>query len=142
MPAPKASTPCSGINLGGLPIWIILWLVYNQHRLERVEALETEQLAADDARTTAFFDEAGQAVADGPEAVGPSLQVRDEHRQLAGSPAYLLTMGFVMLNKALGAYRIAAEVEAGGYFQDIGKMVPCPAARLPAAALARWRSSR
>lgn len=28
----------------GLPIWIILFLVYNQHRLERIEALDAERL--------------------------------------------------------------------------------------------------
>lgn len=45
---------------GGLPIWVILWVIYNQHRLERVEALEAEELARADARTAAIFDEAGQ----------------------------------------------------------------------------------
>jgi membrane protease subunit HflK len=42
---------------GGLPIWIVLILIYNQHRLERVEALEAEQLAKTDARAAALFDE-------------------------------------------------------------------------------------
>ena len=45
---------------GGLPIWIILLIVFHQHRLERLEALEAEQLARADARTAAIFDEAGQ----------------------------------------------------------------------------------
>jgi len=30
---------------GGLPIWVILFLIYNQHRLERIEALDAERLA-------------------------------------------------------------------------------------------------
>ncbi|MEX0654808.1 MAG: SPFH domain-containing protein [Phycisphaeraceae bacterium] len=45
---------------GGLPIWVILLVVYHQHRLERVEALEAEQLSKADARTAALFEEAGQ----------------------------------------------------------------------------------
>ena len=45
--------------LGGLPIWIFLWLLYNQHRIERIESLEAEQLARSDAGTAALFDEHG-----------------------------------------------------------------------------------
>lgn len=45
---------------GGLPIWVMLWVLYHQHRLERAEALEAEQLARADARTAAIFDEAGE----------------------------------------------------------------------------------
>ncbi len=44
---------------GGMPIWIILLLIYNQHRLERIEALETEQLARTDTEAAAIFDEHG-----------------------------------------------------------------------------------
>jgi regulator of protease activity HflC (stomatin/prohibitin superfamily) len=45
---------------GGLPIWLILWVLFNQHRLERAEALEAEQLGRTDAQAAAIFDEAGQ----------------------------------------------------------------------------------
>lgn len=38
---------------GGLPIWLILIILYHQHRIERVETLETEQLT----RADALFDE-------------------------------------------------------------------------------------
>lgn len=48
---------------GGLPIWVALWMLYNQHRLEREESLEAEQLAREDARTAALFDEAGHNLA-------------------------------------------------------------------------------
>ncbi|MEO1235686.1 MAG: SPFH domain-containing protein [Planctomycetota bacterium] len=48
---------------GGLPIWVALWMLYQQHRLERREALEAEQLAREDARTAALFDEAGHNLA-------------------------------------------------------------------------------
>ena len=36
---------------------------YNQHRLERVESLESQQLASDDARAADLFNEAGQGLA-------------------------------------------------------------------------------
>ncbi|MCX5662813.1 MAG: SPFH domain-containing protein [Planctomycetota bacterium] len=45
--------------LAGLPIWIVLALLFNQHRLERIEALEAEQLSRADAGTAAIFDEHG-----------------------------------------------------------------------------------
>ena len=45
---------------GGLGIWGILVLIYHQHRVERVEALETQQLTQTDARAAALFDEHGQ----------------------------------------------------------------------------------
>ncbi|MAE63888.1 MAG: hypothetical protein CMJ18_06405 [Phycisphaeraceae bacterium] len=44
--------------LGGLPIWLILLLIYNQHRLERIEALESQQLAQSEGGTS-IFDEGG-----------------------------------------------------------------------------------
>jgi len=42
---------------GGLPIWLVLLILFKQHQLERDEALETEQLARADANTAALFDE-------------------------------------------------------------------------------------
>lgn len=41
----------------GLPIWLILFLLYNQHRIERVEALEVDQLSRADTQTAAIFEE-------------------------------------------------------------------------------------
>ena len=48
---------------GGVPIWGVLWLLYNQHRLEAAEALEIEQLRESDAAAAALFDEAGDRLA-------------------------------------------------------------------------------
>ena len=48
---------------GGVPIWGVLWLVYNQHRLEAAETLEVEQLRESDAAAAALFDEAGDRLA-------------------------------------------------------------------------------
>jgi regulator of protease activity HflC (stomatin/prohibitin superfamily) len=42
---------------GGLPIWIILILIYNQQRLERIESLEAEEIARQDQRAAAIFDQ-------------------------------------------------------------------------------------
>jgi membrane protease subunit HflK len=41
--------------LGGLPIWVILALIHQQHRAERTEALAAEKLSAQDATTAAIF---------------------------------------------------------------------------------------
>ena len=41
--------------LGGLPVWIVLWLIYHQHRLERIESLEAEQLSRKDREAAAMF---------------------------------------------------------------------------------------
>lgn len=48
---------------GGLPVWLMLWIVYHQHQLERVETLEAEQLSREDAEAARLFDEAGQQLA-------------------------------------------------------------------------------
>lgn len=47
----------------GLAIWLLLWLIYKQHQLERAEALEASKLAESDARSAAIFDEAGAQLA-------------------------------------------------------------------------------
>ncbi len=43
---------------GGLPVWIVLMLIYNQHRLERMETLENERIAGSDAAASAIFNAA------------------------------------------------------------------------------------
>ena len=47
----------------GGAIWLILWLTYKQHQLERLESLEAEQLAQSDEQAARLFDEAGQQLA-------------------------------------------------------------------------------
>jgi len=108
--------------LGGLPIWIILWLLYNQHRLERVEALETEQLAADDARAAALFEEAGQQLRIAQKRLDNLYKYGLNLVSLFVS-LYLLAMGFVTLRSAVNEYRLVSEVEPGGFFADIAAMV-------------------
>lgn len=41
---------------GGLLLWISLWVVYQQHKLERAEALETEQLADTRGTDSSIFE--------------------------------------------------------------------------------------
>ena len=43
--------------VGGIPIWIVLCLLYNQARIERVEALEAEQIIHQDQQAAAIFEE-------------------------------------------------------------------------------------
>lgn len=89
--------------VGGVPIWIILLILFNQHRLERAEALESEQLARGDAQSTALFDDAAD-------------DLRIARRRLNGIyrvglgatgvivSAYLLTLGGLYLYKAWSAF--------------------------------------
>lgn len=108
--------------IGGLPIWVILWLIYNQHRLERVEALETEQLAAEDARTAALFEEAGQQLQIAQKRLDRLYKYGTSVVSLIVS-VYLLSVGTVMLFGAVAAYRTARGVEAAGFFADVADMV-------------------
>ncbi|MBL6713094.1 MAG: hypothetical protein ISQ07_06890 [Pirellulales bacterium] len=43
--------------LGGLPIWVLLVLLYNQYGIEKRESLASEQLATQDAASAALFGE-------------------------------------------------------------------------------------
>jgi regulator of protease activity HflC (stomatin/prohibitin superfamily) len=45
--------------LGGLPIWAILALVFQQHQAERAETLAAEKLSAQDATSAAIFGDLG-----------------------------------------------------------------------------------
>lgn len=49
--------------VAGLPIWAVLWALFNQHKLEHLESLEAEQLAEADEHAAALFDEAGEQLA-------------------------------------------------------------------------------
>jgi modulator of FtsH protease HflK len=46
--------------LGGAPIWVILLLIYQQHRLERAESLEAEQLARGSQAGSSIFETAAE----------------------------------------------------------------------------------
>ncbi|MEO0477317.1 MAG: SPFH domain-containing protein [Planctomycetota bacterium] len=59
----KAILAAAFYTLPGLAIWLLLWLIYKQHQLERSEALEASKLAESDARSAAIFEEAGSQLA-------------------------------------------------------------------------------
>ncbi len=107
--------------LGGIPIWIILWVVYNQHRLERVEALETEQLAAQDAQAAALFDEAGQQLQIAQKRLDNLYKYGLNIVSLLVS-FYLIAVGFGMLRAAVNEYRSTHEVENPAFFADIAAL--------------------
>lgn len=47
---------CAWYALGGLPLWAFLWVVFNQHKLERLESLEAEELAARHGTDSSMFE--------------------------------------------------------------------------------------
>ncbi|MEM9109332.1 MAG: SPFH domain-containing protein [Planctomycetota bacterium] len=59
----KALIAVAFYSLPGLAIWILIWLIYKQHQLERAEALEASKLAESDKRSAALFEEAGSQLA-------------------------------------------------------------------------------
>lgn len=59
----KAVLAAAFYSLPGLAIWVLLWLIYKQHQLERAETLEASKLAETDARSAALFEEAGSQLA-------------------------------------------------------------------------------
>lgn len=59
----KAVLAAAFYSVPGLAIWLLLCLIYKQHQLERIEALEANKLAESDARSAAIFDEAGSQLA-------------------------------------------------------------------------------
>ena len=57
--------------LGGLPIWVILVILYQQHESERVQRLAAEKLAASEHSTAAIFGD-----------VGDDLDAADNHEEV------------------------------------------------------------
>ena len=73
----------------GVPIWIALLLVFHQHKLERLEAIETEAFRASDASQASVFDEVGRGpggsgLASGVDAPPAAAGVQRGHRHRCG----------------------------------------------------------
>ncbi|MFW6335858.1 MAG: SPFH domain-containing protein, partial [Phycisphaeraceae bacterium] len=66
----------------------VLWLLYNQHRLEAAETLEVEQMRESDAAAAALFDEAGDRLA--------VARKRLERLYRIGLPATALAVGLYL----------------------------------------------
>ncbi|MEL6498699.1 MAG: SPFH domain-containing protein [Planctomycetota bacterium] len=56
--ADAASVTASIFVLLGIVVWVALAVVFDQHRRERIEAIEQENFAADDLTSSSVFDEA------------------------------------------------------------------------------------
>lgn len=52
----NAMTAATWHAFGGIGLWICLWIVYQQHKLERIEALEAEQIAARHGADSSIFE--------------------------------------------------------------------------------------
>lgn len=61
--ASKAVLAAAFFLVPGVMIWVLLYVLYRQHRLERDEALQAAQLADSDRRSAALFEEAGAQLA-------------------------------------------------------------------------------
>jgi regulator of protease activity HflC (stomatin/prohibitin superfamily) len=55
-----AARSASAFVFVGVPVWLLLLIVFDQHRRERIEALESESLAASDAAGSSVFEHAGE----------------------------------------------------------------------------------
>jgi len=78
---------------GGIPIWIILAIIYQQHRLERTEALAAEKLATQDAASAALFGD-----------------VSDELQLIRSRLDRLYNLGLPIVSFTIAIYLIAAGV--------------------------------
>jgi hypothetical protein len=107
---------------GGLPIWIILALLYHQHRLERAESLETEQLSRSQAQSAALFEDHAD-----------DLQVARRRLNslykwglaIVGAVVaiYLLIVGGIFLYDFTHLYQAKKLLDAS-YQEDPGKVAP------------------
>src|SRR5579862_5711110 len=55
--ADKAAQTASAFILLGVPVWLALAILFDQHRRERIEAIEAEAFAASDAASSSVFEE-------------------------------------------------------------------------------------
>jgi modulator of FtsH protease HflK len=53
-----AARMASVFALAGVPVWLTLAVLFDQHRRERIEAIESESFAASDAATASVFEQA------------------------------------------------------------------------------------
>lgn len=118
-----AAVSAAGLILLGVGIWLSLTLVYDQHKRERVEAIEAESLAGVSARQASVFE------TEGDELRVAARRLRWMYRFLVPGVSILLSAGLL----ALGFWRYfpghelvnpekfaAARPEAGGWALSLG----------------------
>lgn len=88
--------------LGGVPVWIVLAILFHQQRQERVEALEAEQMATADAASAAIFNEAGDQLRVARKRLNNLIKYWLNIVSL-GVAVYLLTVGGVYLFRLVNA---------------------------------------
>jgi regulator of protease activity HflC (stomatin/prohibitin superfamily) len=95
-----AITAAAWHALPAIALWVCLWIVYQQHRLERIESLEASQLAARHGGDTSIFETS-------PDDLNVARRRLDWlYRWIVpltsiASAAYLLIMGFFLGQKGL-----------------------------------------
>lgn len=89
----------------GVPIWIALLLVFHQHKLERLEAVETEAFRESNASQASVFDEVGA------DQVVQASRLAWMHRLLL--PVLSVVLGLVAIVLALVLLFRTGEVELG-----------------------------
>ncbi len=106
---------------GGLGVWSILVVVYHQHRLERVEALEAEQFALTDAASTALFEQPGDELRVARRRLG---YLYKWGLSLIGllTAGYLIFVGLTLLSRQYEAY-LAGTLLTGAVREGINTYV-------------------
>lgn len=79
----------------GLPIWVVLALVFHQHRIERNEALENETYAGSSAAASTVFEEAGG------DSRAQAARLAWMHKWFLPSVSLAVSLAFLLV----GAYR-------------------------------------
>lgn len=90
--------------LGGLPIWIMLALVYSQHEAERAQRLAADKLAADSSASAAIFGNLGDDL--------DAARQRLDNLYRYGLPAVSLTVAIYLL--AAGGTLASVHLRASG----------------------------
>ena len=82
--------------LGGLPLWMVVWLIYKQHQIERAETFEVEQLSRSNAQTAALFETQADELRIARKRLD-NLYHWGLHGVSLGLAVYLLTVGITLL---------------------------------------------
>jgi len=124
---------------GGIPIWIILAILYQQHRVERTESLAAEKLATQDATTAAIFGESSDEL--------QLARNRLDRLYAYGLPAvsfavaiYLIAAGAAMLYRTIGLGTDAVALSLSKECNPVGLMFATAAIAFVAFVAARWIS--
>jgi regulator of protease activity HflC (stomatin/prohibitin superfamily) len=124
---------------GGIPIWIILAIIYQQHRVERTESLAAEKLATQDATSAAIFGETSDEL--------QLARNRLDRLYAYGLPAvsfavaiYLIAAGAAMLYRAAGLGTDKVALSLAKDCNPVGLMFATAGVAFVAFIAARWIS--